>query len=183
MLRLTVFDEFMVEKNISSENGFSLLEVLIAIFVVSIGLLGAAGMYTRAIAFSLDTERRQVAAMLAGEMLEIMRSDVVRIIGRDGAPRTDLGGYAKASGVTLAPSTDEACANVLPDSATERLNCWAGRAKGLIPDLTDELINNQFTISQSAGIVSIQVAWPVKAGECLDGSNNNYCIYKLQSRL
>lgn len=79
MLRLTVFDEFMVKKNISSENGFSLLEVLIAIFVVSIGLLGAAGMYTRAIAFSLDTERRQVAAMLAGEMLEIMRSDVVRI--------------------------------------------------------------------------------------------------------
>lgn len=183
MLKSMIFDKYMSRKSFDSEGGFSLLEVLIAIFVVSIGLLGAAGMYTRAVAFSLDTERRQVAAMLAGEMLEIMRSDVVRVIARNGLPHANLGGYVKDSGVVLIPSADEACADVLPDSAAGRLNCWAGRAKGLIPDLTDELIKNHFVISQSAGIVSIQVAWPVKAGQCLDGSDREYCTYKLQSRL
>ena len=49
----------------SRQTGAGLIEVLIAVLVVTLGLLGAAGMHVRSVEFTMDTERRQMASMVA----------------------------------------------------------------------------------------------------------------------
>jgi type IV pilus assembly protein PilV len=67
----------------------------------------------------------------------------------------------------------------------KRLGCWGIRAKQVIPELTDALITQQFSVGADAasGVVQVTVAWPVKKGQCLDGSDNEYCTFTLRSRL
>ena len=60
----------------------------------------------------------------------------------------------------------------------------SGRARKLVPDLTEDRIDTSFAVSADAdGLVSVTVAWPVKKGQCLDGSDNEFCTFTLRSRL
>jgi type IV pilus assembly protein PilV len=54
-----------------------------------------------------------------------------------------------------------------------------------MPDLVDDVLTKDFTVGLDAtsGVISITVAWPVNKGQCLDGSDNDYCSYTLRSRL
>ena len=162
----------------------SLIEVLMADLLVSIGLLGAAGMHVRAIQYTSDTERRQMASMVASELMETMRGDTLTLLQGNGVPKTDLGGYAKAKGTALATVTDDDC-KPLAATPAKRLGCWGARAKQLMPDLVDDVLTKDFTVGLDAtsGVISITVAWPVNKGQCLDGSDNDYCSYTLRSRL
>lgn len=166
------------------QQGFSLIEVLIAALLVSIGLLGAAGMHMRAIEYTVDTERRQMAAMVASELMETMRGDIATALLPNGQPRTDLGGYKKAAGTALPVSAITDC-QPLASAPDKRLGCWGIRAKEVIPELSDALITSNFAVGVDAisSVISITVAWPVKKGQCLDGTDNEYCSFTLQSRL
>jgi len=170
----------------SRQAGLSLIEVLVAILLVSIGLLGAAGMHVRSIEYTVDTERRQMAAMVASELMETMRGDTATILQADGTPKADLGGYAKEADAELPAVTQDDC-QPLAAEPDKRLGCWGVRAKQLMPELADaeELIASHFAVGLDAisGVISVTVAWPVKKGQCLDGNDNEYCTYTLQSRL
>ncbi|WP_454912820.1 type IV pilus modification protein PilV [Variovorax gossypii] len=168
----------------SRQAGMSLIEVLMAVLLVSIGLLGAVGMQVRAIQYTSDTERRQMASMVASELMETMRGDTLTVLQAAGVPKTDLGGYAKAKGTALATVTDSDC-KPLAAAPAKRLGCWGARAKQLMPDLVDDVLTNNFAVGLDAtsGVISITVAWPVSKGQCLDGSDNDYCSYILRSRL
>jgi len=162
--------------------GFSLLEVLVSILVLSIGMLGAAGMFTRAIENSTDTERRQMAAMLASELMETMRADAPRILNPDGSPKSDLGGYAFSDGTTISGVCNSS--STVP---SDRLLCWRQRAEQLMPEIaTVNTSMGGLVVTETAGVVSITVAWPVKKGQCLAEGlppNADYCTYTLRSKL
>lgn len=169
------------------QQGFSLIEVLIAALLVSIGLLGAAGMHMRAIDYTMDTERRQMASMVASELMETMRGDTTTVLLASGDPKTDLGGYKKDADTELPVVTSADC-QPLASAPDKRLGCWGARAKQVIPELTDEFMNKYFAVGVDATtrVVSITVAWPVKKGQCLDKDGNDndvHCTYTLQSRL
>jgi type IV pilus assembly protein PilV len=166
------------------QSGVSLIEVLVAVLLVSIGLLGAAGMHVRSIQYTTDTERRQMAAMMATDMLETLRGDAPTILQVTGEPLANLGGYQKAAGTALTAVTAADC-SPLSTVPVKRLGCWGIRAKQVIPELTDALITQQFSVGADAasGVVQVTVAWPVKKGQCLDGSDNEYCTFTLRSRL
>lgn len=168
----------------SRQAGLSLIEVLMAVLLVSIGLLGAAGMHVRAIQFTTDTERRQMASMIAAELMETMRGDTLTILQANGTPKSDLGGYAKAAGAELSTVTASDC-QPLAAVPAKRLGCWGLRAKQLMPELPDALVTSNFVVGLDAtsGVISVTVAWPVKKGECLDGTDNDFCSYILRSRL
>ncbi len=168
----------------SRQVGLSLIEVLVAILLVSIGLLGVAGMQVRAIGFTTDTERRQMAAMVASELMETMRGDTLTVLDSTGVPKRDLGGYLKGAGTELAVVTDADCTPLTTEPA-KRLGCWGLRAKRLMPELSDALIQSNFTVDLDAasGVIAVTVAWPVRKGQCLDGSDNAFCAYALRSRL
>lgn len=168
----------------SRQAGLSLIEVLMAVLLVSIGLLGAAGMHVRAIQFTTDTERRQMASMVAAELMETMRGDTLTVLQANGTPKTDLGGYAKAAGTEVNAVTAGDC-KPLAAAPAKRLGCWGVRAKQLMPELSDALFTSNFVVGLDAtsGVISVIVAWPVKKGQCLDRADNDFCTYTLRSRL
>jgi len=159
--------------------GFSLLEILVSILVLSIGMLGAAGMFTRAIENATDTERRQMAAMLASEYMETLRAAKPDIRALSN-PDT---GFWKAAG----EEPSNTCDSTSKEGAS-RLACWKKRAEELMPEIAavPDFFQQHFVVTESDSVVSITVAWPVKEGQCLADSlppNADYCIYTLRSKL
>lgn len=55
-----------------SQAGVALLEVLVAVLLFSLGLLGLIGLQARAVSFSVDAEDRNRAALLANELVALM---------------------------------------------------------------------------------------------------------------
>ena len=86
----------------SHQRGVGMIEVLVAVLLVSFGVLGAVAMHVRAVEFTTDTQQRQMASDIASSLMETMRSDYKNTLDAKGMPRTDLGGYAKAAGTALA---------------------------------------------------------------------------------
>ncbi|QNP47406.1 type IV pilus modification protein PilV [Diaphorobacter aerolatus] len=170
---------------LKKQSGAGLIEVLVAVLVVTLGLLGAAGMHVRSVEFTLDTERRQMAAMVATELLETMRSDASNILDEKGMPKSELGGYKKAEGTAMASVSAGDCQPLTADAA-KRVGCWGTRAMKLMPEITTDTLTKNFSVtSNAAGLVSVTVAWPTKKGECLkkDGLDDEFCTLTLQSRL
>ncbi|WP_093014682.1 fimbrial assembly protein [Variovorax sp. OV700] len=56
----------------SPQAGIALIEVLVSLLLFSFGILGLAGMLTRAITVSIDAEDRNRAALLANEIASTM---------------------------------------------------------------------------------------------------------------
>lgn len=54
------------------DRGFSLIEVLVAIVIFSIGMLGVVGLQARAVQLSVDSEDRNRAAQLADDLVATM---------------------------------------------------------------------------------------------------------------
>ena len=63
------------------QHGFSLLEVLIALFVLSIGLLGLAGLQTFSVKFVHQSYQRTQATLLIYEMIDRMRANGAGVAG------------------------------------------------------------------------------------------------------
>lgn len=166
------------------QSGSGLIEVLVAALLVALSLLGAVSLHVRSIEYTMDTERRQMASALAIELLETLRSDAAKVLDAKGAPREDLGGYQKAAGTALPTVETSDCQPLAADPA-KRLGCWGRRAMQLMPELTAEQITSAFAVGAdtSSGLVSVTVAWPVKKGQCLNGTDDEYCTFTLQSRL
>jgi len=74
----------------SNQSGFSLLEVLIALLILSIGLLGIAGLQVTSKRTNFEAIQRTTATMLALEMIERMRANAgeLDLYTNTGAGRT-----------------------------------------------------------------------------------------------
>ena len=92
--------------DVPAQRGFSLLEVLVAVFVLSFGMLGMVGMQS----FSLQANRQarlaSTAAGLAREMAEMMRGN------KDQARITTNNPYVVDLSGTLTPPTPNYCFSV-----------------------------------------------------------------------
>jgi type IV pilus assembly protein PilV len=62
---------------VHSPAGFTLIEVLVALFVLSVGLLGAAAMQAKARALHTDATMRSSALLIASSLAERMRANPV----------------------------------------------------------------------------------------------------------
>lgn len=59
----------------SAEAGFSMMEVLVAVFVLSVGILGVASLQTAALRSTQSAHQRSVATFFAGDMADRMRAN------------------------------------------------------------------------------------------------------------
>ncbi|MDH0896115.1 MULTISPECIES: type IV pilus modification protein PilV [unclassified Pseudomonas] len=172
--------------------GFSMIEVLVTILLICIGVLGLVALQGRTIAYTQDSAQRNVAAMLADDLQEMMRADLDKVIA-DGLPRASSDYYKAADEDFPDPADD--CTSLADASASQRLGCWAERVKASLPTNQGEedLMNSVFHICRTktsgdcddeGSTIEIQLAWAVKAGECLDGSDdssaNEYCTYSVR---
>lgn len=79
--------------SLSGQRGFSLIEVLVAVFVLSIGMLGSVGMQTAALKANTQTRYLNSATTLARELAEKMRANHQVSIVKDAATNPFLVSY------------------------------------------------------------------------------------------
>ena len=120
------------------QRGFSLLEVLIAILVLSIGLLGLAQMQSIGLRSTHSAYLRTQATLLAGDILDSMRANLTA--ARDGDYNVDFGDDAP-TGSTVA---EEDVIDLLANAGT------------LLPDGQVQIKTNQDTITSD---VTIAIRW------------------------
>jgi type IV pilus assembly protein PilV len=118
--------------------GFSLIEVLVALIVVSIGLLGIAKMQAIAYSSTGVASKRSLAAIEAASLASSMHANRAYWSVSGVAPlTTTIAGIAVAStDPALATFTDCTTAGVAPCNANQvaayDVNSWAAALKGLL---------------------------------------------------
>jgi type IV pilus assembly protein PilV len=136
------------------QGGFTLLEVLIALVVLSIGLLGVSKIQALGIRASEDANLRTEATFLANDMIERMRAN---------RPSADSGYYASigygAIDCTTPPT--KICSEGTAGAAN---NCTTTEmadedAHNWYCQVTASLPNAAVAVSLAAGVYSIQVTW------------------------
>lgn len=114
----------MMIKRKNSQRGFSLVEVLIALVIMSVGMLGIAGLYVTSMQAGRTSMFRHHAVTLAGDVADRIRAN----------PRA-LGAYASAAG---APGADNSCVGggvdcIPADMAANDIFLWRNQAIATLP--------------------------------------------------
>ncbi|WP_145006946.1 type IV pilus modification protein PilV [Pseudomonas oryzihabitans] len=158
-----------------SADGFSMIEVLIALVVICIGVLGLAALQGKTLRYTNEAGNRNAAAMLAADLIEMMRSNRGQLIGSNGQLATDSS-YFKAAGNDFPTTRTSSCRNTngcTPSQlAEDQLAGWVQQVRRTLPiGDNDDLLKNQYVIcatqnptaatpcSQTGSAILIQLAW------------------------
>ncbi|MDT8385068.1 MAG: type IV pilus modification protein PilV [Gammaproteobacteria bacterium] len=85
-------------------SGFTLIEVLVTVVVVSIGLLGLAGLQINGLRANLSSEARSKATLLASDIIERMRANPLGVANNDYA-------NINTAGIGCGAAPDPFCSN------------------------------------------------------------------------
>ncbi|MGV8844280.1 MAG: type IV pilus modification protein PilV [Pseudomonas sp.] len=170
-----------MNKTQKNNRGFSLIEVLIALLLISVGVLGMVAMQGKAITYTQNSVQRNTAAMLAEDLMELIRTNQID------TP------YLKAAGSAF-PDAASTCTPT-PSEPSEQAGCWAAKAGAQLPGAS-ALLASHFVIERPAmlkndastgTIIQITLAWSVKNDECFDsaltGNDRDKCTYTLRAEL
>ena len=134
------------------QKGASLIEILVAVLVLSLGLLGLAGMHLRSLRASLSSEQRTQAVFLGQYLMELMRVDKASAL---------QGAYNTSGGTATPVCTPPA----LPTAnfAQAELRQWMLAAKASIgpqnPGKTCAAVD-----CNSAGLCTVRLQWDDSLG-------------------
>lgn len=104
---------------IARSQGMSLIESLIALLLLSLGILGMVGMYARAASASGDAQYRVEAAAFAGELAQQIAGSVTRAAGV--VTVADLNSFTHQPGGTPCAATGQASGNPLVTNWIQRI--------------------------------------------------------------
>jgi type IV pilus assembly protein PilV len=164
----------------SKNRGFSLIEVMVTLLLLTVGMLGLVVMQGRGIQYTTDAAQRNNALMLANEAMEMIRANPDQA----------------ASYNFLELPADVDCETNIPASeVNKQLGCWAKRARILLPDA--EALKAEFRICRSnapktcdagGAAYMVQVAWRAASDNCMDdspeaGNDPSICRLHLQGEL
>ena len=143
----------------SVSKGFSLIEVLIALLVLSVGLLGLALLQVLNVRYTASAQSRTVATNLATEVLDMMRSNPRHVVLYNRLTEEYFNGYTPpAAGCT---STGDTAASALNNIA--RWRC----------DVASRLPAGRGTVvvagSEATGFqATVTVTWTDDVGRSID---------------
>ena len=134
------------------QRGFSLIEVLIALIIMSVGMLGIAGLYVQSMQAGRTSMLRHNAVTLAGDVADRIRSN----------PRAGIA-YADADGA------DSGCVNGTVnctelEMAAHDIFLWQDQATETMPN---GLVTITVDDSVSPSNYTIEVSWD-EPGEVMD---------------
>ena len=132
-------------------NGFSLVELLVALVVASIGLLGVATLSLQASRYNMDAKHRNLATILASDMADRIRLNRVDAITT----------YTAA--IALADPASNNCDTTTcstADRAEQDVFEW-------LEDITSQLPNGDGLIADNDPELTVTVQWSVIQGDFL----------------
>ncbi len=113
----------------SQNHGFSLVEVLVALLVLSIGLLGLAALQTTSLQFNTGSYLRTQATFLAYDIIDRMRANSIAITNSDG------NGYDQPTSSNVTASTNCDSTSCTSDQlALYDVKRWHDRTVATLPN-------------------------------------------------
>ena len=136
-------------------SGFSLVEVLVALLVLSIGLLGLAALQTTSLKYNTESYFRTQATYLAYDIIDRMRANALGVAG--GNYDVPNSGTAATAMSSTASCGSTSCST--SDLAKYDLGQWYNRMNAVLPGSTNPS-TNYATITRTAGNqVTITINW------------------------
>lgn len=138
--------------------GFTLIEVLVALLILSIGLLGLAALQITSLQFNTDSYSRTQATLLAYDILDRMRANSAAVstgkydASSSAAASTKISAYNTCKASTCACNTSACNSDNL---ATYDLGKWYEKQSSLLPGAA----SNPATIDRSGSQVTITINW------------------------
>ncbi len=135
------------------QKGFSIIEVLISVLVISIGLLGMAGLQTTGIQQSHNSYLKTQASMLAYDMADRMRSNLQGVAA---------GHYNSVNNGALDLITSEpVCADTNACTAAEiaDLDIYQWTSANATGSIYSALPSGHGMIANNGGVFTISVLW------------------------
>ncbi|TRX76136.1 type IV pilus modification protein PilV [Pseudomonas mangiferae] len=174
----------------NDQRGLGLIEVMITLLLVCVGVLGMVALQSKTVQYTQDSVQRNAAALLASNLMEIIRSNPDAILDSRAQLKTASDFYKQPNeDFATCSSTD-----VYSDEPGKQLACWAKQASDTLPGAKD-LLKSKFYVCRSwtagscdstkGSAIEIQLAWSVKKGECLnpDKQNETTCTYTIRTEL
>ena len=137
---MSVKYKHIIQKKYSA--GISLIEILVALFTLSIGLLGLAAMQVKTLQFNQSANLRTTATFLASDILDRIRTN------------PDQTAYTQ----TVSSSDDCNATTCTPSEMAEfdKLQ-WTNR-------VTSELPNGSGTVTEAGGLYTVTINWDDRDG-------------------
>ncbi len=139
----------MIARRSTAQHGFSLVEVLIALIIMTIGMLGIAGLYVQSLQAGRTSLFRHHAVNLAGDV-----ADRIRANPRAGAEYEGEGENKSCVGAGI--DCDEA------ERAANDVFLWLAQADDTLPD---GLVDVDFDADATPPEYTIRVEWNEPEGE------------------
>ncbi|MBL4621302.1 MAG: type IV pilus modification protein PilV [Immundisolibacteraceae bacterium] len=137
--------------------GFTLIEVMVTLLILSVGLLGLAGMIGQSLRFNQGGYTRSQGTFLAYEIIDLMRAD---------ANNADDYAVIYDSNIHVCIDNPDAGDNLV--NAT--LGCWYNRVARELPGGTATIVNDPNVATDSNVLeYEITMTW-------IDRSNNNQVV-------
>jgi len=159
----------MERKFVAKQEGSSLMEVVVALFVLAIGMLGVLGMQVKSLQFSQSAYQYSQAVYLANEILEGMR-------GNPGAVNTYLVGL------------DEVIAQPAADCEQQGVTCTPAQMKNFNlfqwrENITSTLVSGKSKIERNGSFFAITVQFDDSRSEAVDHTGPALSEYVLVTEI
>lgn len=151
--------------------GFSLIEVLVSIVILSFGLLGMVGMQAASLQSNREARLQSSASVLARELAETIRGNKVEGIKQSSNPY--LGSFSSPMAATTASyclnvATTTPCTNTA-DIADAQMTEWLARVDAELPGARVDICFDsapfdsgglpRWACDNTGGVIVIKVGW------------------------
>lgn len=130
-------------RNARQEAGFSLLEALVTLAILSVGLMGLAFLQAQGMQFNTSAYSRTQASILASDIIDRMRLNAANV-----------GAYDTSS---FSKDPDDDCDVLAAPDADNDLTCWFERLGSALP-------GGDGGITVNAAVVTVTVSWRERPG-------------------
>ncbi|MBD9517757.1 MULTISPECIES: type IV pilus modification protein PilV [Pseudomonadaceae] len=161
----------LTRRSHAAQRGFYLIEVMVAVMLTSVALLGLLALQSRSIAYSHDSQQRQNALLLAADLARSIQANREALVSK-GKLSTDAAYLVPAGSSFPSLGSGQSCATSglgKADRARRELACWVEQLR-LKLNTDDALLSDATFICPSrdgkacdAGsrqpLLLIQLAW------------------------
>jgi len=152
----------ITEKRAVRDQAFTLIEVLVALLVLSIGLLGLAALQNTALQFNTDSYQRTQATLLAYDILDRMRANPSAVSAGNYDVATPSDATSKISTYEGCKTSSCSCGTSscsAANLATYDLGKWYEKQKELQGVSPSGTLKSPGTISRSGTQVTVTLRW------------------------
>lgn len=140
--------------------GFTLVEVMVAVFVLAIGLLGLAGLQAKSLQFNYSAYQRSQATILAYDIIDRMRAN----LGEAQNGTYDIAETASPPSNTNCQSNSATCdAGTMANFDLSQWKCALGtydtNTACTTFDIKGYLLEGVGSVVTNAGVVTVTVKW------------------------